>query len=89
MILESYRPLINDLNYIKIRDFVGHISLFLENNKGQSYSDSYLDYFGSYTTLMKQLLYDDEFDCIDFRTPDYPDWSTTQKYINEMFVDYI
>lgn len=77
------------LNYIKIRDFVGNISLFLENNKGQSYSDSYLDYFGSYTTLMKQLLYDDEFDCIDFTTPDYPDWSTTQKYINEMFVDYI
>jgi len=77
------------LNYIKIRDFVGNISLFLENNKGQSYSDSYLDYFGNYTTLMKQLLYDDEFDCIDFRTPDYPDWSTTQKYINEMFDDYI
>ena len=77
------------LNYIKIRDFVGHISLFLENNKGQSYSDSYLDYFGSYTTLMKQLIYDDEFECIDFRTPDYPDWSTTQKYINEMFDDYI
>ena len=77
------------LNYIKIRDFVGHISLFLENNKGQSYSDSYLDYFGSYTTLMKQLIYDDEFDCIDFTTPDYPDWSTTQKYINEMFYDYI
>lgn len=77
------------LNYIKIRDFVGHISLFLENNKGQSYSDSYLDYFGSYTTLMKQLIYDDEFDCIDFRTPDYPDWSTTQKYINEMFDEYI
>ena len=77
------------LNYIKIRDFVGHISLFLENNKGQSYSDSYLDYFGSYTTLKKQLIYDDEFDCIDFTTPDYPDWSTTQKYINEMFDDYI
>lgn len=77
------------LNYIKIRDFVGNISLFLENNKGQSYSDSFLDYFGSYTTLMKQLIYDDDFECIDFRIPDYPDWSTTQKYINEMFIDYI
>ena len=77
------------LNYIKIRDFVGNISLFLENNRGQSYSDSYLDYFGSYTTLMKQLIYDDEFDCIDFRTPDYADWSITRKYINEMFDDYI
>ena len=77
------------LNYIKIRDFVGDISLFLENNKGQSYSDSYLDYFGSYTTLMKHLIYDDEFDCIDFTTPDYADWSITRKYINEMFDDYI
>ncbi len=77
------------LNYIKIRDFVGNISLFLENNKGQSYSDSFLDYFGSYTTLMKQLIYDGDFDCIDFRTSDYPDWSTTRKYINEMFNDYI
>ena len=77
------------LNYIKIRDFVGNITLFLENNKGQSYSDSYLDYFGSYTTLMKQLIYDQDYECIDFRTPDYPDWSTIQKYINEMFDDYI
>jgi len=77
------------LNYIKIRDFVGNITLFLENNRGQSYSDSYLDYFGSYTTLMKQLIYDQDYECIDFNTPDYPDWSTTQKYINEMFDDYI
>jgi hypothetical protein len=77
------------LNYIKIRDFVGNISLFLENNKSLSFSDSYLDYFGSYTTLMKQLIYDQDYDCINFNTPDYPDWSTTQKYINEMFYDYI
>ena len=77
------------LNYIKIRDFVGNISLFLENNRGQSYSDSYLDYFGRYTTLMQQLIYDQDYDCINFNTPDYPDWSTTQKYINEMFYDYI
>ena len=77
------------LNYIKIRDFVGNISLFLDNNKCQSYSDSYLEYFGGYTTLMKQLIYDGTFECIDFRTPDYPDWGITQKYINEMFDEYI
>ena len=77
------------LNYIKIRDFVGNITLFLENNRGQSYSDSYLDYFGSYTTLMKQLIDDGDFDCIDFRTPDYPDWSDIKKNINEMFDEYI
>jgi hypothetical protein len=77
------------LNYIKIRDFVGNITLFLENNRGQSYSDSYLDYFGSYTTLMKQLIDDGDFECIDFRTPDYPDWSDIKKNINEMFDEYI
>ena len=77
------------LNYIKIRDFVGNISLFLDLQKGQTYSDSYLEYFGGYTTLMKQLIYDQDYECIDFRIPDYPDWSTTQKYINEMFRDYI
>ena len=77
------------LNYIKIRNFVGDITLFLENNKGQSYSDSYLDYFGSYTTLMKQLIYDGDFECIDFRTPDYPDWGIIRKEINEMFNEYI
>ena len=77
------------LNYIKIRDFVGNISLFLKNNEGQTYSDSFLEYFGSYSSLMKQLIYDQDYDCIDFRTPDYPDWGITQKYINEMFRDYI
>jgi hypothetical protein len=77
------------VNYIKIRNFVGDITLFLENNRGQSYSDSYLDYFGSYTTLMKQLIYDGDFECIDFRIPDYPDWSDIQKEINENFGHYI
>jgi hypothetical protein len=76
-------------NYIKIRDFVGNISLFLKNNEGQTYSDSFLEYFGSYSSLMKQLIYDQDYECIDFRTPDYPDWGITQKYINEMFRDYI
>ena len=77
------------INYIKIRDFVGNIRAFLENNRGQSYSDSYLDYFGGYTTLMKELINNGDFECIDFRTPDYPDWSIIRKHINENFGDYI
>ena len=77
------------INYIKIRDFVGNITSFLENNRGQSYSDSYLEYFGNYTTLMKELINNGDFECIDFRTPDYPDWSIIRKHINENFGDYI
>jgi hypothetical protein len=38
---------------------------------------------------MKQLIYDGDFECIDFRTPDYPDWSDIQKEINENFGHYI
>jgi hypothetical protein len=75
--------------YIKIRNFVGDIIKFLEYNKGGTYSDSFLDYYGSYTELMKSMFYNDEYECIDISVPDYPDWSRTQKNINEMFHDYL
>ena len=38
---------------------------------------------------MKQLIYDGDFECIDFRAPDYPDWGIIRKEINEMFNVYI
>jgi len=38
--------------YIKIRDFIGNITTFLENNKGGTWSDSFLEYFGGYTELI-------------------------------------
>jgi hypothetical protein len=75
--------------YIKIRDFIGNITTFLENNKGGTYSDSFLEYFGSYTELIKNMIYNDEVECIDIRVPDYPDWDRTRRNINEMFLDYI
>jgi hypothetical protein len=75
--------------YIKIRDFIGDIGRFLENNKGGTYSDSFLEYFGGYTTLINGMIYNDELECIDIRVPDYPDWDRTRRNINEMFLDYI
>jgi hypothetical protein len=77
------------IDYIKIRNFPNDIKKFLENRKGGVYSDSFLEYFGSYTDLMKELTYQDEVDCIDFRIPDYADWSLTKKYFNEIITDYI
>lgn len=76
-------------SYIKISDFVGNITTFLDNNKGGTYNDSYLDYFGSYTDLIKNMIYNDDVECIDFRIPEYPDWELTRKNINEMFYDYV
>ena len=75
--------------YIKVRDFQHIIQTFLENNKGDVYSDSHLEYFGGLVTLMVGMMNNDEMDCIDFRVPDYPDWDRTRKNINELFNDYI
>jgi hypothetical protein len=75
--------------YIKIRDFIGIIKTFLQNNEGGTYSDSFLEYFGGYTTLINGMISNDEVECIDIRIPDYPDWDRTRRNINEMFLDYI
>ena len=75
--------------YIKIRNFQSIIKTFLENTKGQVYSDSHLDYYGDFINLLVGMINEDEIECIDFRVPDYPDWNRTRKNINEMFNDYI
>ena len=75
--------------YIKIRDYQNIIKTFLENNKGGSYNDSHLEYYGGLTSLLTGMMNNDEIDCIDFRVPDYPDWSRTTKNINENFSEYL
>lgn len=75
--------------YIKIRDFVKVIKDFLEDNKGGTYSNSFLEYYGSYSDLLVGLINEGELECIDVRLPDYPDYSMTQKMINDYFNDYI
>jgi len=75
-------------SYIKIRNYQNIIKTFLENNKGESYSDSPLEYYGGLTSLMTGMINNDEIDCIDFRVPDYPDWDRTTKNINENFSEY-
>ena len=76
-------------SYIKIRNYQNIIKTFLENNKGDAYSDSHLEYYGGFIQLMNFMINNDDIDCIDFRVPDYPDWDRTSKNINELFNDYI
>jgi hypothetical protein len=59
---------------------------FLNEYKG--YTDT-LEYYGNYTEMMKQLFNDGTYEHIDFRIPEYADWSLIDKYINEFFPDYI
>jgi hypothetical protein len=76
-------------SYIKIRNYQNIIKTFLENNKGDAYSDSHLEYYGGFIELMNFMMNNDDIDCIDFRVPEYPDWNRTTKNINELFNDYI
>ena len=76
-------------SYIKIRNFRNLVETFLENYKGSAYSDSFLEYYGSLSELMVGMINNDDIECIDFRTPEYPDWDRTRKNINELFYDYI
>jgi hypothetical protein len=73
--------------HIKIRDFVGNVESFLNEYAGSGYNDTLLEYYGHYTTLIKDT--DSVFECIDFSIPDYPDYSKTVKNVNEYFTDYI
>ena len=77
------------LQYVKIRDLQGNVEKFLSSRLGSEYSEDKLDYEGSYTTMMKQLMDDGDYDWLDFRIPDYPDYGLVTKDINDIFGDYI
>jgi hypothetical protein len=76
-------------SYIKISDFYGNVMTFIGENLGFGYSDSILEYHGSYTNMMLQLFNDGTYDAIDFRVDDYPDYREVDKVINDYFGDYI
>ena len=77
------------LVFIRIANFQRDVMAFIERNKGYTYSDSVLEYYGSYSEMMGELISQRDVDGIDFRVPDYADWDLTTKYINEFFTDYI
>ena len=77
------------LQYVKIRDLQGNVEKFLSNRLGSEYNEDKLDYDGSYTSMMKRLMDDGEYDWLDFRIPDYPDYGLVTKDINDIFGDYI
>jgi hypothetical protein len=76
--------------YIKINDFQQVIYDFISTNKDYAqYNDGTLEYYGQYVDVIKAMMEDGGYSWLDFRTPDYPDWSLTKKYINDSFNDYI
>ena len=77
------------LQYVKIRDFKGDVEMFLTEHLGSEYNEDKLDYYGSYTEMMRQLMEEDIYEWLDFRIPDYADYGLVEKAINDTFGDYI
>jgi hypothetical protein len=75
--------------YIKIKNFEEVIKDFLKENLRSTYSDSFLDYFGSYVGLLRYMMENCGYESASFRTPDYPDHNRVEKNINDIFRDYI
>ena len=75
--------------YIQIRDFYNDVHKFLSTYKGSGYNNENLDYHGSYTSIIKQLMDEDEMEYLDFRISDYPDHHEVNKNINDMLTSYI
>ena len=80
---------ISYVSYIKIRDFQSNMMDFILQNQGYGTSNSLLEYWGNYTSVMKEMIGEGVIDGIDFRNPEWADWTLTTKYINEFFTDYI
>lgn len=65
-----------------IQNFESNVLDFLNNNKG--YTRGTLEYWGSYFGILEE-----EFDCLSYYAPDYPDSFKVDKYINIYFTDHI
>jgi hypothetical protein len=75
--------------YLKIKDFGQIIYDFLVTNENETYSESFLDYWGTLIGTITSLMDDDEYSWLSLSVSDYADWTLTKKYINELFPDYI
>ena len=75
--------------YIKINDFYSDIYTFLSENQDKQYSDQSLEYWGSYTGFVSNMMDNGERDWLSFGIPDYPDWTLIKKNINDNFDSYI
>ena len=75
--------------YIKIKDFYNDIYTFLSENQDRQWSDQSLAYWGSYTGFVTYMMDQGNKSWLDFRIPDYPDWTLIKKNINDNLGSYI
>jgi len=78
----------NEYYEVEIRDFETIITDYLENNK--RYGDSgTIDYHGSILHVVEESVKDGAISCLNYYSPDYPDYDAIERMVNENFSDYI
>jgi hypothetical protein len=70
-------------------EVVNSVKKYIGDTNNWGYYNNNIDYIGTWLSLMDILMDSGQEDYLDFRIPDYADWTLTKKYINEIFPDYI
>jgi hypothetical protein len=70
-------------------ELANSIKKYVADRNNWGYYSYNIDYMGSWLTLMDSLMDNGEEEWLDFRLSDYADGRLVNRYINEMFPDYI
>ena len=70
-------------------EVVNSIKKFVGDTSNWGYYANNLDYVTTWLSMMNTFMDNGDEPWLDFRMPDYPDSSLVDKYINEIFPDYI
>jgi len=82
---------LTEFYYIKFNpnEVVNSIKKFVGDRNNWGYYANNLDYVTSWLNMMNTFMDNGDEPWLDFRMPDYPDSGLVDKYINEIFPDYI
>lgn len=73
---------------IEIADIGSDIKKYLYETQDSPYAQDSLEYIGSYTEMIRLGMHYSIWEYLDFRIPDYPDYTMVNKCINDSFGDY-
>jgi hypothetical protein len=82
---------LTEFYYVKFNpnELVGSIKKYVEDKNNWGYSDNNLNYVSTWINMMNTFMDNGDEPWLDFRIPDYADGYLVDKYINEIFPDYI
>jgi RNA binding exosome subunit len=80
-----------EVYYIKFNpnEVISSIKKYVGDSNNWGYYDYNINSVGSWLNMMNTFMDNGDETWLDFRIPDYPDSSLVDRYINEMFGDYI